>query len=179
MFWDIDLDTGCVMLRENMSASGPAGVEDVLRIKFTEIRSGVEGTYGVCWHNRERMPVLLLGGASLDRPLEFVVPFGTASQGRLAAVARFLSLRHGKMSPDGRLTSQRRQRLRQLLRSFDARSSGASHRDIATALFGKHRVAGPDWHESSLRYAVIRLVKDGAALVDERYSDILQHRCNA
>jgi hypothetical protein len=178
VFWEADLDTGVVLLQGLVSTSGQADVDHVPSIKFTEICSSVEGTYGVCGDKRDRVPILLLGGASPDRPLAFVISFGNTAPGRLTAVARFLSLQRGRMLPDTRLTPLRRQRLRQLLRSFDARSSGASHRDIAAALFCRHRVAGPDWHESSLRYAVIRLVHDCAALVQGRYRTILQHRGN-
>jgi hypothetical protein len=178
VFWETDLDAGMVLLQGPGSNFGKADVDHVPSIKFTEVRSSVEGIYGVCGDNRGRMPILLLAGSPPDKPLAFVVPFRTTAPGRLTAVARFLSLQRGKMLPDKRLTPQRRQRLRQLLRTFDARSSGASHRDIAAALFCRHRVAGPDWHESSLRYAVIRLVHDSAALVQGRYRTILHHRGN-
>ena len=176
VFWDADLDTGYVMLQETVGTSGRSAARQFPTIEFTSSGPSTEGVYGVCGKKSWRMPVLLLGGASPDEPLAFVVAFGATSQARLTAVARFLSLQRGKMVPDGRLTTQRRQRLRRLLRCFDARRSGASHREIAVALFGEHRVGGPDWHESSLRFSVIRLVRDGAALVQGRYRDILQLR---
>jgi hypothetical protein len=125
------------------------------------------------------MQVVLLGGASMDGPLVFVIPHTTDAQGRLNAVKRFLSLQRGRALPDSRITPQRRQRFRQLLRTVDARSCGASYRDIAAALFGRHRISGPDWHESSHRYTIIRLVQDGVELVRGRYRDILRHRGKA
>jgi hypothetical protein len=122
------------------------------------------------------MHVVLLAEASPEDPLDLVIPFAVQSQGRLNAATRFLNLQRGRAIADSRITPQRRYRFQKLLRTYDARTCGASHREVAAVLFGKHRVSGPDWHESSLRYATLRLVQDGLALVCGGYRDILGHR---
>lgn len=176
MFWGIDLDSGIVLLQQAVGRSVHSDARPLPDIKLTAIRPSAEGRYGVCGEKRDRIPVLFLGVASPEGPLDFVIPYTANTQGSLNAITRFLSLQRGRALPDSRITPQRRQRFRQLLQTFDARSCGASHRDIAAALFGRHRISGPDWHESSLRYATLRLVHDGVELVRGRYRDILRHR---
>lgn len=111
--------------------------------------------------------------AETDRDYLSVTP---DAQNWLVSATRFMRLLRGKPVPDSRITSQRRSRLRQILRALDARYCGASHRAIAEALFGNHLISGPDWHESSLRYATIRLIRDGQALVEGGYLELLKHR---
>jgi hypothetical protein len=179
VFWETDLDSGTVVLGAAAGRPVASVLPANISTRFTVIRQSAEGLYGVCGDKQSRMQVVLLDGASIDCPLVFVIPHTADTQGRLNAVKRFLSLQRGRALPDSRVTPQRRQRFRQLLRTFDARSCGASYRDIAAALFGRHRISGPDWHESSHRYTIIRLVQDGVELVRGRYRDILRHRGKA
>ena len=60
------------------------------------------------------------------------------------------------------------------LRALDARREGATHREIAAALFGETRVDA-DWDGSSayLRCRVQRLIRLGEALVQGGYRDLL------
>lgn len=176
VFWETTLDSGTVLLQQAVGRSVHSDDRPLPDIKLTAIRPSAEGSYGVCGEKRDRIPVLLLGVASPEGPLDIVIPFTADTQCSLNAVMRFLSLQRGRALSDSRITPQRRQRFRQLLRTFDARSCGASHRDIASTLFAKHRISAPDWHESSLRYVTLRLVHDGVELVRGRYRDILRHR---
>jgi hypothetical protein len=60
------------------------------------------------------------------------------------------------------------------LRALDARRAGATHREIATALFGEATIE-TDWDGSSayLRCRVQRLIRLGEALVRGGYRDLL------
>jgi hypothetical protein len=173
------MDSGTVVLGVGVGRPVASVLPANISTRITVIRQSAEGPYGVCGDMQSRMPVVLLDGASIDGPLVFVISHTADTQGRLNAVKRFLSLQRGQALPDNRITPQRRQRFRQLLRTVDARSCRASHRDIAAAFFGRHRISGPDWHESSQRYTIIRLVQDGVKLVRGRYRDILRHRGKA
>jgi hypothetical protein len=144
--------------------------------KLASTRQGDEGLFAVIGEKKYRMPVFLEPAASPDGPFNVAVPVGPDAPKRLISATRLLGLFSGKPVPDARLTPQRRARLRQMLRVFDARSCDASHREIAAALFGKHRISGPDWHESSLRYTTLRLVRDASAVVSGGYRELLNPR---
>jgi len=70
---------------------------------------------------------------------------------------------------------RRARRWMMALRALDARRAGATHREIAAALFGETRVAA-DWDGSSayLRCRVQRLIRLGEALVQGGYRDLLR-----
>jgi hypothetical protein len=172
VFWDISIDTGYALLHR----SSGLPIDESQSPKLTAARIGKEGLFAVVGENRHRMSVLFSPGTATDGPLIVAIPVGSDAQRWLISAMRFLALLRGKPSPDLRITPQRRSRLRQMLRVFDARTCGASHRDIASVLFGEHRISRPDWHESSLRYATIRLIRDGNALVDRGHRALLKHR---
>lgn len=69
---------------------------------------------------------------------------------------------------------QHRNRLRQVVRALDGRKAGASHRDIAIALYGRERVAS-DWRDpgAHLQDAVRRLIGRGRNLVNGGYLTFL------
>lgn len=60
------------------------------------------------------------------------------------------------------------------LRAVDAIAAGASHREIAAALFGEKRTAA-EWSRASdyLRLRVQRLVREGKRLVEDGYRELL------
>jgi hypothetical protein len=60
-------------------------------------------------------------------------------------------------------------RLNAALRALDLRLEGASYRTIAEALFGSSRVADETWKTSSVRDAVIRLVRTGMFMMRGGY----------
>jgi hypothetical protein len=104
-----------------------------------------------------------------------IVPLDSDTPTRLAAVEalwRALNRRPATAAPA--LTPQRRHRIKRMLRAVDARAAGASHRKVAEALFGAERARAEPWKTSSLRDTVMRLARDGAALVDHGYRTLLR-----
>lgn len=93
---------------------------------------------------------------------------------RLEAIARFSKALEQKSPPSTSLTTQRRSRLRQILRVFDARRDGFSYRGIAEVLFPKHRIDAMSWAGNALRETTIRLARDGLKLVAGGYRALLR-----
>lgn len=123
------------------------------------------------------IPFVLIGAATLDQALAAIIPLDADMPDRLDAVARFSSALAASPPPfDMRITQQRRQRLKSMLRAFDAHACNATYREIAEALFGGPRVTSDPWKTSALRDATIRLVRDGLAMVNGGYRDLLRRR---
>ncbi|RKD61491.1 MULTISPECIES: DUF2285 domain-containing protein [unclassified Rhizobium] len=94
---------------------------------------------------------------------------------RLTAVERLWQAMFGKrVPPDPRLTPQRRERTRQMLRTVDARESGAIYRVVAEHLFPQHKIDAASWVGDPIREITIRLARDGMKLVRGGYRTLLR-----
>lgn len=118
--------------------------------------------------------VALLAAAEPDQPLAAVIPLDGDLPARLAAAARLWRGLQTGAAADDPLTAQKRRRMKHMLRGVDGRACGATHREIAQALFGAKRVAAEAWKTSALRDATMRLVRDGLAMVRGRYRTLLR-----
>ena len=120
---------------------------------------------------------MVLTGATTAQPLAALVPLDADAPERLTAISRFWHALHSPPPPaDARLTPQRRRRLSHMLQALDGHTFGATYRDIAEVMFGVPRVASDPWKTSALRDTTMRLVRDGLAMVDGGYRDLLRHR---
>ena len=75
-------------------------------------------------------------------------------------------------------TAYRLARLDLMLRALDLRDEGATYREIATAL-GRDdaaRLSASDWKMSASRSFVVRLVRDGIAMMNGDYRKLLRIR---
>jgi len=120
------------------------------------------------------------GGTVLDGPvrlrLEFVGHSGM--EPKLLTLRRLVALVRLGRFPRGLFPlppARRARRWMMALRALDARRAGATHREIAAALFGEARVAA-DWDGRSayLRCRVQRLIRLGETLVQGGYRDLLR-----
>ncbi len=106
--------------------------------------------------------------------ITILVP-GIAAIGRacdqLDTLRRILSPAHSRSSPDPDWTT-RTQNLRDALITFDGRRAGASHREIATFIYGARKVA-EDW-DAGLRERMQRHYNRAARLVAGGYRDLLR-----
>jgi hypothetical protein len=95
---------------------------------------------------------------------------------RLQAARRLWLATEGRRlgTPPLALPKQRRQRLTLTIRAVDARLAGHSYREIAEGLFGKERLHGRSWKDNDLRSSIIRLVKNGTALMRGGYRALLR-----
>ena len=147
-----------------------------LRLSPSTVIPASDGHYLSFGEGQARILALLGSGQSPFALPTALIPFDDQILDRMSAADRLIRHGQGRRAPDTRLTTQKRKRLVQMLRAADARADGASHRQIAEALFGRRRVRAELWHESSLRYATLRLVRDGVALIDGGYRDLLRIR---
>ncbi|MDK1389721.1 DUF2285 domain-containing protein [Sinorhizobium sp. 8-89] len=123
------------------------------------------------------MQLLRLAGVGADQPLAALIPLDLDALDRIEALLRLVqSLLGRRVSEDTRLTHQKRRRVRRMLQAVDARTNGASYREIAGVIYGRERVAFEPWKTSALRDATIDLVKDGLAMVAGGYRTLLRHR---
>lgn len=109
-----------------------------------------------------------------DAALCIVIPLDADMPDRIEAVRRLWQLMNNGAARDQRLTRERRLRLRAMLRACDARAAGASVREIAEDLFGGNRIADELWSSSPLRYATLRLIRDGQHMIEGGYRDLLR-----
>ncbi|WP_366930078.1 DUF2285 domain-containing protein [Mesorhizobium sp.] len=124
--------------------------------------------------------LLLLPGSDTRGHVAALIPLDAQTLGRIEALTRFWRSWQGRpVPPDTRMTSQQRRRFRLMMQAADGRSTGASYRDIAIALYGLSRVAADPWKTSALRDAVIGLVEGATALIAGGYLQILRHRRRA
>lgn len=109
------------------------------------------------------------------RPLGAFVMFDELTPDRLTAVERLWHAMFGKrVPPDPRLTPQRRQRARLMLRVFDARFASASYRRIAEQIFPNLKHDAATWDENPVRITIARLARDGLAYVRGGYRTLLR-----
>ena len=116
-----------------------------------------------------------LADADDSRPLGAFVFFDELTPDRLTAVERFWHAMFGeRVPPDPRMTPQRRQRARLMLRVFDARVDGVSYRKIAEQLFPNLKHDAETWDENPVRMTIARLARDGMSHVRGGYRRLLR-----
>lgn len=119
----------------------------------------------------------LISGARPDRPLAVVVSLDADTPLRLASVSRlWRNLQVDASRTVDPLPLQKRRRMKQMLRAVDGRACGATHRQIAQAIFGSARTAAEPWKTSALRDATMRLVRDGHLMIEGGYHSLLRPR---
>lgn len=122
------------------------------------------------------IPLMVLSELPPRTPLAALVLLDNDTLDRLAAVTRFwLILQNRKAAPDARISSQRQQRLRQILRVVDARDEGTTYRAIGETLFPRHHIDPASWVGHPIRETIIRLARDGAELVRGGHWKLLRH----
>ncbi|WP_254701432.1 DUF2285 domain-containing protein [Neorhizobium galegae] len=110
-----------------------------------------------------------------DRALAAIIPLDELTPDRLTSLARFWAAATGRPVPaDPRMTPQRHQRARQMLRAIDARHAGAIYRIVAEHLFPQHKIDAASWVGDPIREITIRLARDGMKLVRGGYRTLLR-----
>jgi hypothetical protein len=116
------------------------------------------------------------------RPLAAVIPLDKDFLTRIASLLRFhrrlLGRAAGPLPRGWPLTAYRLARLDLILRALDLRHSGATYRQIAAELGREDatRLSASDWKMSASRSFVVRLVRDGIAMMNGDYRKLLRIR---
>lgn len=108
--------------------------------------------------------------------LDYALHGIASARSHLLPLRRFLALcQHRRFGPSLYPPEPQTIRWLGMLRVHDALADGASHREIATALFGEARVA-EDWGAASdsLRSRVRRLVRDARAMAAGGYRNLMR-----
>lgn len=175
IFWAPEVDTSVVLLAAAPSTL-PTETARVAILRPGKTRRASDGLYIAHGHGRATAYSILLGQVGIDEPVVVLVPLGWSATERFSASERLWRIAEDRPVTDTRVTKQRRLRLRQMMRAVDGKAARASHRQIAQAIFGIRRVDAELWHESSLRYATMRILRDGQAMVDGGYRKLLCSR---
>ena len=116
------------------------------------------------------------------RPLAAVIPLDKDLITRIASLLRFhrhlLGRAAGPLPRGWPLTAYRLARLDLVLRALDLHHAGATYRQIAAEL-GRDdatELSASDWKMSASRSFVVRLVRDGIALMNGDYRKLLRIR---
>ncbi|MBR0664885.1 DUF2285 domain-containing protein [Roseomonas hellenica] len=172
MFWTPQVDPAAILLEASPSPSeGFHLTADELR---GQARLDRDATLIQLQLRGERYDV---GLTALDgnEPLAAVIPLDELTLDRLTALGRFWAAVTGRrVPPDPRMTPQRRERARQMLRAVDARQSGAIYRVVAEYLFPQHKIDTASWVGDPIREITIRLARDGMKLVRGGYRTLLR-----
>ncbi|WP_291719001.1 DUF2285 domain-containing protein [Magnetospirillum sp. 64-120] len=125
---------------------------------------------------------LWLREAMPGRPLAAVIPLDKDFFTRIASLLRFhrrlLGRAAGPLPRGWPLTSYRLARLDLILRALDLRHGGATYRQIAAELGREDatKLSASDWKMSASRSFVVRLVRDGIAMMSGDYRKLLRIR---
>lgn len=170
--WKPGLNTSEILLTHAL----PQGTSSLTPAALPPPVEGVDdqGRFGVIGQPGAGIHVSWIGDTADTSPLCIVIPLDACLSERIDALNRFRRVIAGQAAPDRRLTTDKRRRLRQMARASDGRAAGATHREIAEALFGRHRTASEIWKTSSLRYTVMRLLNDAVGMSDGGYLQLLR-----
>jgi hypothetical protein len=145
-------------LSEGQLRQGPDGWHAVLHLRGVEHRVWLKAASVVAVAYAVELP--------LDRDFEF-----RADAGR--RLWRGLNGRpQGK--PTHALSAHRRRRLALALRALDARTDGATYREIAQVLLPNERISERLWRTHDLRSRIIRLAQTGVGLMRGGYRALLR-----
>ena len=148
-----------------------------LDIPVTLTQKSVGGFSAVSVFDDCMFNVIFTARSKPTYPCTVLLPIDDDCPSRIETLTRFWRALHGRTVPaDTRLTSHQRRRIRLMLQAFDGRDNNASYREIADAIYGASRVAADSWKTSALRDSTIALVKDGMAMVEGDYRQLLKHR---
>jgi hypothetical protein len=177
VYWSPEIDTSVVLLTTAPSVS-PSDSNFSAFLNDTDEHADDQGD-----HSRHdlgdghHLHILRLTGIEVDQPLAAIIPLDLDGFDRVEALMRLLKALHGRaVPPDTRLTPQQLRRARQMLQAVDGHMNGATHRDIAAAIYGAEDIADEVWKSSSRRYATIDLIRDGLAMIAGGYRKLLHHR---
>lgn len=175
VLWDTRACPSVLPLHVSKPARWLASVRSVARVDVTVVcRSGRHDV--LVRQGNRRLQLVIHECPSAVTPLTEIVLSPEALRPRVDALSALNELlSRGRLPHDTGRPPTRSRRLTLLLRALDAASTGASHRDIARALFGSRRTER-DWPDprENLRDQVRRAIHAGRRLSVHAYRRLLK-----
>jgi hypothetical protein len=174
VYWSPKVDPAMLVITRTPDLFEP---KMALEIPVSLTQKFAEGLNAVSVFDDCIFNVIFTGRSKPCDPCTALLPIDEDCLSRIETLTRFWQALRGRtVKPDTRLTSQQRRRIRLMMQAFDGRDNNASYREIADAIYGVSRVAADAWKSSALRDSTIALVKDGKAMVECEYLQLLKHR---
>lgn len=179
IFWRADWDSSVVLVEARPVSSGNAEAFDLRRLTaWATVLRLPDGRECLLLSDGARhLQLELVAGTLLAGPvrLHYVLSGLTQIEVKTLTLRRLVMLYRRGRFPTGLFPPEPRARRWALaLQAYDGLTAGASHREIAVALFGETTVR-EDWNGRSqyLRLRVRRLIQVATALVRGGYRDLL------
>jgi hypothetical protein len=180
IFWRADWDASVLAVETLPVPRGDSEAFDICRFdRFATVLRCPDGHEHLLLSDGLRhLQLEVTAGSLLDGPVSFRYELSGFEhvEAKTLTLRRLLLLRRLGRFPRGLYPPERRaRRWAMALRAYDAVQAGASHRDVATALFGEKAVK-EDWDGRShyLRLRVQRLVGTANNLVNGGYRNLLR-----
>lgn len=179
VFWRSELHPPVLSVRAEACRADDPDAVDLLRLPCAAtLRMTADGREEVLVADGPRcIRIEVAGGTLLGGPVRlhyrlsgFVdIESKVLTLRRLVALHRLGRLPHTLFPPE-----RRARRWAQAFQAHDGAQAGASHREIAIALFGRDRVTD-DWREGDhMRMRVHRLIRTADKLIDGGYRELLR-----
>ncbi len=141
-----------------------------------QLRQGPDGWHAVLYLHGVEHRIWLKEGPIVTATYTVELPLDRDFEFRADAGRRLWRGLNGRPqgAPSHALSAPRRRRIALALRASDARTDGATYREIAEVLLPAHRIPERDWGTHEVRDRIIRLVKTGFALVQGGYRALLR-----
>lgn len=179
ILWSADLDPGVVAVDAVQGQPGD-DVFDIDRLApFVTIALATAGREHLALSDGfRRIRLDVMSGSLLEGPVLLRYRLAGFSQldRKIATLRRLVTLcRTGEFGRSSYPIDRRMDRWLLALRTFDALRAGASHREVAIALFGRALVTA-EWgsRTDSLKSRVRRLMKLASHLADGGYNNLLR-----
>ena len=171
IFWSPAVDPAVLILTTQNASTMPTMN---VTIVTADARAADEGLYVHFSFGTSQFVAICLDGHPPAGPVAAVTLIDPHFQDRIDAINRFrdVALRRGT-AIDKRITPHRQRQLIEMLRTIDGRQAGATHQEIAEAVFGAATVNAITWKSSSLRDTVMRRAATGLDLVSGGYRRLL------
>lgn len=180
IFWRADWDASVLAVETLPVPRGDDDAFDIHRFdRFATVLRCCDGhEHLLLSDGLHHLQMEVTAGSLLDGPVRFRYELSGFKhvEAKTLTLRRLLLLRRlGRFSRGLFPLERRAPRWTMALRAYDAVQAGASHRDIAAALFGEKAVQ-EDWHGRSdyLRLRVQRLVRMAVKLVNGGYRNLLR-----
>jgi hypothetical protein len=139
------------------------------------LRNALEGDYVKLTNLRAAPTALALASVPAGATVAVLLPLDDLFNDRVETARRLWRALVG--GADARAAGPsvgKRRRLKLMLRAVDADLGAAAYRTVARGLFGSRIPSDAAWRTHSLRGQVIRLVRDGRALMIRGYLSLLR-----